>query len=1651
MKSLVNTLLALAAAVATIAACSHTMEEDVPDTGNNTKYTTIQAYFGETPEVKTSYDQSGAFSWENGDNIDVAVYNSAKGIRSYIVFTRMDSEDPTTVQDGDARVFKDGQNGNRTFSSLGSGYVLDQYAFYPSHLDPSAQEGEYAPDWSVIGGKLVMDLPSDYTPPSGNPLAVVPMVGKKDGSGKYAFTQLTGVLAFHITGLPDDADFISLSHPDVALAGSFEVTETERGAVVEYGKAVAKAEEGLTLRFQNLGNEATFYFSLPVGIIPAGMVLTVGRSADDDSKMTKTTVQPIKIVRGTIAKVNVDIPYTPVDQQWEAYGTAKFRDDFMWTKNKGYSTTPKWVDVTVERSGLHPEKYRFNNPYTVACSDYGYTPYTEGVTSDPYFVFSVADNGTITFIPFKTGVEDLASAGFPMLLTNNGGNTKVTNYFKTGEFYELQFGGKYTKYEDTSYNYPRGDRGYLHLVMDYTAEETWSDAGTVDYIDNFLWGKQASFTADEYVTVAIQTSNLICNRYRMANPYLAAATHFGHDIPGSITPGAEYMVFNIARDGLVSFPSFDTGMDFDTSHSLTITHANEWQSYGGGYGNALNNKVSSSHADGTPGTIQLMPIFHQTGNYTEATTSAGGYYYPPDDNRKVFIHFPDDPDPVWAKVSEGTFIDEKIWSLQGWGSTRVSIELYQNTLNSRHFRVSNPYLVAKDQFGYSTYTEGIVGDPDLVFYVLEGDAVRFTSFRAGIEDKQSGGKAMKVWFPSDKGYDYDALNLVKSYLGSGLPEEVELYPIYWDAAGEDYKYTNNGDNRVRLSFTGPEAWTAVKTLKFKDDFIFNSRHGKPANSSVSVSLEQSNINPKRFRIANPYPALCDALGVAKYTTDVSDYLVMTVTGDNTVAYEEFRPGVGDGTKELMICEPSDWNTKSGDSANEGYSRVAQFSDDGLPEYIRLYAYYHEVGNYIKSGTSGNYLYPRDYDGWGDIIVMAPELPVNETWTSLGNCLFKDRLVWGCAGLTDYVEAEIQQNAKYPNKFRIAKPYPGDASGEWFVFDVRDPEKVTMDKYYLDYEVTAEGKETYKPYIKDFYSNNYSKVLESQENGLPAVVEIGACYRYEPFTSYDHEIGCDHENCAIEIIFPGCNPYYRTQVTNYACPIVHDYNYGHNSIAALRFPTGTLTKIVVKISGVDPSAIAGARFYGPNGWIDSNYVAPDGDGVVTMTSFTSPNVSASSTYDLNIKMNSDPVGSVIHIDVQEVQMDIQKFQSDYYGAKANYTLPVVQNKDFSYFPGIRVSQGGDKVSVRGFSGVASETVASFRIPALVTSRDGSTLIAAYDVRYDDSSDLQGDIDVGVKRSTDGGRTWSNLILAMDMGTYGYSPASSDTWKTAQQNNGIGDPALLVDEATGRIFCFGLWAHGHRSDNDKRVLAWSSTGYDVEQTSQFIMTYSDDDGLTWSEPVNLTRQLKKQNWNSIFQGPGRGITMKDGTLVVPIQHQEGPLTLPNGLPALHSGIAYSTDYGETWHTHALAHTITSECAVAEIEPGVLLLTMRDETNSRVRRNYITRDLGRSWEKHSTDGKWVDSTCEASMIAVPASNNVLGKDLLIFANPHNTGRSRMTIHVSEDNGDTWAGTTLLDEGGSAYSAITMIDNATVGILYESSRGNILFQAIPLTEIVK
>lgn len=398
--------------------------------------------------------------------------------------------------------------------------------------------------------------------------------------------------------------------------------------------------------------------------------------------------------------------------------------------------------------------------------------------------------------------------------------------------------------------------------------------------------------------------------------------------------------------------------------------------------------------------------------------------------------------------------------------------------------------------------------------------------------------------------------------------------------------------------------------------------------------------------------------------------------------------------------------------------------------------------------------------------------------------------------------------------------------------------------------------------------------------------------------------------------------------------------------------------------------------------------------------------------------------------------------------------IVTDKGRLRFPDSDVEPLRTGVAVRQHM---QDEVHTSRIPGLATSRKG-TLLAIFDARYESARDLQGHMDIALHRSFDGGRTWQPMQVVLDMGEWGGLP---------EKYNGVSDACILVDDNTGDIYVAGLWMHGLldaetgewveglTADSIRWLHQWrakgSQPGYGVKETSQFLITKSSDDGLTWSEPVNIT-QAKKEAWWLFAPAPGRGITMKDGTLVFPTQGRD-----ENGLSF--SNITWSSDGGKTWTTSNPATKNTTECAVAELQNGNLMLNMRDNRNRgneevNGRSVFITRDLGETWTEHPTSRKaLIEPTCMASLHKHTYYEGGEEKSVLLFVNPASaTKRNNITLKVSYDEGNTWPEENhiLLDEySGRGYSCITSVNDSTIGVLYESSQADMVFQTVSLQEI--
>lgn len=328
---------------------------------------------------------------------------------------------------------------------------------------------------------------------------------------------------------------------------------------------------------------------------------------------------------------------------------------------------------------------------------------------------------------------------------------------------------------------------------------------------------------------------------------------------------------------------------------------------------------------------------------------------------------------------------------------------------------------------------------------------------------------------------------------------------------------------------------------------------------------------------------------------------------------------------------------------------------------------------------------------------------------------------------------------------------------------------------------------------------------------------------------------------------------------------------------------------------------------------------------------------------------------------------------------------------------------------------------FRIPAIIKTKAG-TLLAFAEGRKNNCSDEE-DIDLVAKRSTDGGKTWSSLMMVWNDG-----------------GNTCGNPAPVVDQATGKIHLLMTWNLGE--DDIGSINDGTS-----KDTRRVFLTTSGDDGLTWAAPKEITSSVKLPEWGWYATGPCHGMQVSSGQyagrMVIPCDN----IGIGAGRKG-YSHVIYSDDGGITWKIGGVTpQDKVNESTVAELSDGRLMLNMR-QSGSTFRRVSTSNDGGQSWADLWTDTKLVEPVCQGSLL----SGKVGGTHTLFFSNPASTERKNMTIKMSTDNGTTWTKSYTVYTGPSAYSDIVMISEQEIGILYESGTAKpyerIAFGTISLTD---
>jgi len=311
---------------------------------------------------------------------------------------------------------------------------------------------------------------------------------------------------------------------------------------------------------------------------------------------------------------------------------------------------------------------------------------------------------------------------------------------------------------------------------------------------------------------------------------------------------------------------------------------------------------------------------------------------------------------------------------------------------------------------------------------------------------------------------------------------------------------------------------------------------------------------------------------------------------------------------------------------------------------------------------------------------------------------------------------------------------------------------------------------------------------------------------------------------------------------------------------------------------------------------------------------------------------------------------------------------------------------------------------YRIPALIVTPQG-VVLAFCEGRKKTLRDY-GDIDLLVKRSTDGGRTWSPQRIVHEEG--GDAPVA------------IGNPCCLVDAKTGTIwlaFC---------RDN-KAVLVTSSR----------------DDGLTWTPPRDITASVTRPAWSWVATGPGIGIQLvrgpHAGRLVIPSDHRidrGGPQDLDK---EWYSHMMLSDDGGESWRISEPIGAGGNECQVIERADGTLVVNARMGGGWQGRRGIATSaDGGETWTKIVPEEQLPCPVCQAAVLRLRDGTVLISNPDPPPAADGRPSRARVNLRIrsSADEGRTWSPPRLVHEGPAGYSALAELGDGTLLCLHEGGR---------------
>jgi sialidase-1 len=347
--------------------------------------------------------------------------------------------------------------------------------------------------------------------------------------------------------------------------------------------------------------------------------------------------------------------------------------------------------------------------------------------------------------------------------------------------------------------------------------------------------------------------------------------------------------------------------------------------------------------------------------------------------------------------------------------------------------------------------------------------------------------------------------------------------------------------------------------------------------------------------------------------------------------------------------------------------------------------------------------------------------------------------------------------------------------------------------------------------------------------------------------------------------------------------------------------------------------------------------------------------------------------------------------------------------------------------------------TFRIPAVVKARNG-TVLAFAEGRKDSGGD-SGNIDIVLRRSSDGGCTWGPLQVVADQGP--------DT---------IGNPAPIVTN-TGRIVLLSVRNGG--SVTEAQIIRGQVSAADTRRP---FVQYSDDNGATWSALRDITAEAKKGDWRWYATTPGHSLQVTRGPhagrLIVPANHTTPPTpgTPDTGAEGKYNSghDIYSDDLGQTWHIGYIdenpdGYVNVNESTATELPDGRLYFNTRnDATAPGHRADAYSSDGGQTLDKpFRPNDTIVAAISEGSVLQLSQP------DLLLFSGPYdpNNKRAAMSIQVSRDGGVNFTLGLTLSGLPAAYSDLVQLDQSTVGVLYEtgdfSAYETITFTRVPISRL--